>query len=277
MKRVSQGFARATYVVPTPMSAMTPRPENLTPTAALPAQPQRLRPAATFAWVRVPVWVGYLVLGLLLGLLAVREAHTSALQARLLARLNQRLGFSLVAGPSEHFVPPRRGPYDARLGYVRLPEWTERLRREGLALREQVQLAPTLARLAALGITPPYDEKTRTGIAVLDRSGSPVFQVVEPAEGYAHFDAIPPLVRETLLFVENRELLDPEPRRNPAIEWDRLLRAALLQVGGGDADGRGPGGSTLATQIEKYRHSPGGRTTGPLEKLRQIGSASLRA
>ena len=262
------------------MSAMSPRPENLPPTAVLPAQPPRLRLAQSLALVRrlrTPVWAGYLVLGLLLGLLAVREARTSALQARLLARLDERLSFSLAPGPNEHFAIPRHGPYDERLGYGRVPQWTARLRREGLALREQAQLSPTLARLAALGLTPPYDEKTRTGLSVLDRSGSPVFQVVEPAEGYAHFDAIPALVRETLLFVENRELLHPEPRRNPAVEWDRLLRAVLSQLGGSDADGRGPGGSTLATQIEKYRHSPGGRTTGPLEKLRQIGSASLRA
>src|SRR5690606_29181980 len=38
-----------------------------------------------------------------------------------------------------------------------------------------------------------------------------------------------------------------------------------------------PGGSTLATQLEKFRHSPGGRTTHPGEKLRQMASASLRA
>jgi membrane peptidoglycan carboxypeptidase len=40
---------------------------------------------------------------------------------------------------------------------------------------------------------------------------------------------------------------------------------------------RSPGGSTLATQMEKYRHSPGGRTGSAAEKLRQMASASLRA
>ena len=29
------------------------------------------------------------------------------------------------------------------------------------------------------------------------------------------------------------------------------------------------GGSTLAIQLEKYRHSPKGRTSSPLDKLRQ--------
>jgi len=36
------------------------------------------------------------------------------------------------------------------------------------------------------------------------------------------------------------------------------------------------GGSTLATQLEKFRHSPGGRTETIGEKLRQMGSASVR-
>ena len=38
-----------------------------------------------------------------------------------------------------------------------------------------------------------------------------------------------------------------------------------------------PGGSTLATQIEKYRHAPAGRTEDVAAKLRQMVSASLRA
>jgi hypothetical protein len=34
------------------------------------------------------------------------------------------------------------------------------------------------------------------------------------------------LVVNTLLFIENREMLDPaRPHRNPAIEWDRVSHA----------------------------------------------------
>jgi membrane peptidoglycan carboxypeptidase len=262
------------------MSATSPRPDDLTPAvpaAALPARGRWRRAAEALGPVgEVPVWAVWLVLGLLLGVLGAREARTSALQARLLSALNERLHFALVAGPSERVVAPRRGPYDDRLGYTRVPEWTARLAREGFAVRAQAEATPTLVRLSALGITPPYDEKTRAGLAVLDRGGDAVFRALEPARAYAAFDAIPPLVRDTLLFVENRELLHEEPRRNPALEWDRFIRAAFLQLGG-DGDGRGPGGSTLATQIEKYRHSEGGLTTGPVEKLRQIASASVRA
>ncbi len=38
-----------------------------------------------------------------------------------------------------------------------------------------------------------------------------------------------------------------------------------------------PGGSTLATQIEKYRHSPSGMTMNATDKLQQMASASVRA
>ena len=68
------------------------------------------------------------------------------------------------------------------------------------------------------------------------------------------------------------------PYRNPAIEWSRLVRAAM-DFGMHQVDRQRPisGGSTLATQLEKMRHSPGGRTRSPSEKLRQIASASLGA
>ncbi len=65
---------------------------------------------------------------------------------------------------------------------------------------------------------------------------------------------------------------------NPAIEWSRFGRALLDQGWHRlDSSHEAEGGSTLATQIEKYRHSPQGRTVSPQEKLRQMLSASVRA
>jgi membrane peptidoglycan carboxypeptidase len=57
-------------------------------------------------------------------------------------------------------------------------------------------------------------------------------------------------VAKTLLYIENRELLDATyPTRNPAIEWSRLGRALMAQaVKVVDSDYDAPGGSTLATQ-----------------------------
>ena len=84
---------------------------------------------------------------------------------------------------------------------------------------------------------------------------------------------------DSLLFIENRELLAADvPTKNPAVEWDRFAKAVVDQlIRRVDPEHDAAGGSTLATQIEKYRHSPEGRTTGATEKLRQMASASLRA
>jgi membrane peptidoglycan carboxypeptidase len=100
-----------------------------------------------------------------------------------------------------------------------------------------------------------------------------------PERVFANFDAVPDLLSETLLYIEDRELLDPHyPTRNPAVNWSRLDRAVFDQAvrainPGHDA----PGASTLVTQIEKYRHSPDGRTASAKEKLLQMESASIRA
>ena len=52
----------------------------------------------------------------------------------------------------------------------------------------------------------------------------------------------------------------------------------MSQVGKAlDMQDQSVGGSTLATQVEKYRHSPDGLTLSPTEKIRQMASASVRA
>ena len=111
------------------------------------------------------------------------------------------------------------------------------------------------------GAFPIYHEKTAAGLAVLDHAGAEVFGATHPERTYASYDAVPRLIIDSLLFVENRELLEQAARRNPAIEWDRLalvLRDRLTKLLNPSMNL--PGGSTLATQIEKYRHAPAGRT-----------------
>ena len=62
------------------------------------------------------------------------------------------------------------------------------------------------------------------------------------------------------------------------MEWKRLAGAALeLGLSLVDKNRNVPGGSTLATQIEKYRHSPNGQTSSVHDKLRQMVSASVKA
>ena len=96
---------------------------------------------------------------------------------------------------------------------------------------------------------------------------------------YRRFEDIPPVIVNSLLFIENREILDADtPYRNPSVEWPRLA-GAVFDVGLNLVypAHRISGGSTLATQIEKMRYSPGGATASAGEKIRQMVSASLRA
>lgn len=220
-----------------------------------------------------------LLLSVAVGGLLWNEINTSRWQARYLGELGREMRYGLEPGPSDSIRFPRHGPFDERLGYVALPEVSERLAGRGFALTAQARISPRMAGIVDYGLFAPYREKTQAGLTVLDCAGEPLFSARYPERAYADFDSVPRLVTDGLLFIENRELLSNEhPSKNPAIEWDRFSRAAFDQlVRRFQPEHGAPGGSTLATQIEKYRHSPDGRTTSGEEKLRQMASASLRA
>lgn len=261
-----------------------------TPAPALPmAEARRFPPYGAPQWVRVlpPAWWAVLSGLLLLAALAY-ESRTSTLQSYLLPRYAAKLTYEIEAGPSPQIEFPRSGPYDQRLGYSLLPDFQQRLDSQGFRIVEQARMAEPMAQLARLGITPPYDEAAAAGLVVHSAhvestqgestQGESMFDARHPQFSFVRFEDIPPLVVESLLFIENRELLaDADPRRNPAVDWDRLAKAGALYVGRQLGIGSSvEGGSTLATQIEKFRHSPGGRTSSALDKLRQLGSASLK-
>ena len=187
--------------------------------------------------------------------------------------------YQVMEGPSPDPRFPGHGPYDERLGYSRLPAMLERADSAGFDVVSQARLSEGFERLLDRGVFPIYREKDRAGLVLLDARGLPFSQSLHPRRVYTVFDSVPPLVRDALLYIENRELLSPRrPNLNPAVEWDRLLRSvgdlALQKLG---SDRNVAGGSTLATQIEKYRHSPEGRTSSASEKVRQMASASIRA
>jgi membrane peptidoglycan carboxypeptidase len=213
------------------------------------------------------------------GYLLAIEAESSTFQARYFAGVAARLKFWRQPGPSPSIRFPQRGPYDQRLGYSEMPAYLGRLRAKGYRIQAQARLSHELVELIESGYFPPYPEKSQAGLRVLDCRGMPLFSSSHPVHVYTHFNAIPPLVVNSLLFIENRELLDTaHPTRNPAVEWGRLGKAIVEQgIKIFDPDYDAPGGSTLATQIEKYRHSPGGITASFNEKFRQMVSASLRA
>jgi membrane peptidoglycan carboxypeptidase len=223
------------------------------------------------------IGLGALV-ALVLVYLAASELRSSAWQARWLARVAGEMRYDVQPGPSAAIRFPREGPFDERLGYTRIPGFVERLSMRGHAVAAQARQSQPLADFIASGYFAPYPEKTQAGLRVLDCRGDALYGARHPQLVYASFDAIPPLLARTLAFIENRDLLaDGEATRNPALELPRLGRAVLDQaIKLIDDDHPGAGGSTLATQIEKYRHSPDGRTPAIVDKWRQVASASVR-
>ena len=214
-----------------------------------------------------------------LGILIFREAESSKYQARYLTRLAKELRWEVKDGPGPGFRISQAGPYDQRLGYSRLPSIIPRLADEGFQVSAQARISPRMQDLIEQGLFVPYREKSRSGLEVFDSSGKPLYRAFFPGRVYEKFESVPPLLVNSLLFIENRDLLDPgHPRKNPAVEWIRLGKAVLdkaIQLFRPEHDV--PGGSTLATQIEKYRHSPNGVTLTASDKLQQIASASVRA
>lgn len=239
----------------------------------------RLTPPAAH---RRPLWPWVLLVFVLLAFaiagLLVAEARTSHFQSRELSRYAGTLTYTLAPGPSDRWHVPDHGPFDDRLGYTRLPDFQSRLLQRDFHIERQARFSPALLDYVERGFFPPYREKTRAGLSLATCTGDDLYRFHHPQRHYARFEGIPPLVVEMLLYIENRQLLDEDaPHANPAVDWPRFARAALSQVGQAlDMPGQAAGGSTLATQIEKYRHSPGGRTVGPMEKLRQMISASVR-
>ena len=212
---------------------------------------------------------------------AWQEMRTSQWQAKYFSEWAGRMGFALQPGatPEAAVRYPVDSPYDQRLGYSNLPDFLERLQSREFQITSQARMTPAMVEGIDQGLFAPYREKTQMGLSVLDCRKQPLFAARFPERVYPGFAQVPSLLANSLLFVENRELLDPRyPLRNPAVEWTRLGKALLehvYQVFG--SEGRTPGGSTLATQIEKYRHSPDGRTASMEDKLRQMASAAARA
>ncbi|MDR6477600.1 membrane peptidoglycan carboxypeptidase [Burkholderia sp. OAS925] len=232
-------------------------------------------------------WIKWaLAAALLLGLawlarLCQLEIETSRLQAHYLSELTRDVGFTVDDGPSHsiRFPETDKGPYDTRLGYALLPSIQQRLLQRGFEITAQARDSERMLSLADRSLFLPYAEKDQAGLQLFDGTGAALFSANFPGRAYASFEAIPPVIVNSLLFIEDRYLLDPnQPNRNPAIDWGRFSRA-LADQGARVFNHHQPtpGGSTLATQIEKFRHSAGGRTATPPEKLRQIASASVRA
>lgn len=231
---------------------------------------------------RLPHWAGvvlfYAVFAAAVSTFFVWETRGSWVQSRLLSRYVQGINFAVDTGkaPSTRF--PAAGPYDERLGYVRLPRFVEILEGKGYEVESQARMSAKMIEAVDAGLFPLYHEKSRAGLSILAEDGSPIYAFRAPERAYASLDSIPPIVLRTLFFIENRDMMDTRyPYRNPAVEWDRLIKGAFDLARSTVADTRPAGGSTLATQMEKYRHSRGGLTTSIDDKVQQVVSASCRS
>jgi membrane peptidoglycan carboxypeptidase len=225
-----------------------------------------------FKWCR-----NLLIIALILSPI-IYELRTSALQSWILSRYARKMSYKVHPGPSPNIIFPKHGPFDIRAGYALIPDFAQRLHSKGYFVMGQARFSPELERATKWGILPPYSEQNSTKLTIHGANGDPLF--LAPVEGYYFdsFENIPPLIVKSLLLIEDRELSDPvDSRTNPVVDWDRLAKAALFYTG----HKLGlplpvEGGSTLATQIEKYRHSYEGRTDSMMAKLRQMTDASLK-
>src|SRR5258705_9098903 len=225
-----------------PMQSSVPLPSPAAKSAARTRPRRRIR-------LR---WFALAFVLLLLGVAALlvdRELRTSELQARELSRIAREATFQVGDGPSASIRFPSGGPYDERLGYTQVPDFVARLSAAGFGVERPARHSDRLIGLEDWGINPVYPEKARAGLSIVGRDGRNVFSASYPGHSYGSFADVPTALVEALAFVENREVLDDRyPKRNPAIEWDRLGRAPPPQPleSAGRAPRR-PGASTRAT------------------------------
>jgi membrane peptidoglycan carboxypeptidase len=219
-----------------------------------------------------------MILPVVAGTVALYEARTSEIEARILSSVAAKLSYKLGPGPSPTITFPSGGPFNEQRGYSELPGFERRLMDAGYRVVAQARPSPELERLARWKITPPFHEPAATGLIVRGENRMVLYDAGARQRTFKSYEDIPPTVAKALLLVENRELDDSDfATRNPVVDWGRLGKAGLMYAG----HKLGlpvplEGGSTLATQIEKFRYADGGRTNSASDKLRQMISASLR-
>ncbi|NCO71700.1 MULTISPECIES: transglycosylase domain-containing protein [Shewanella] len=222
---------------------------------------------------------GWLLIVLLLATayLVEFEVRTSYYQSYFLHQYASKLTYKTRDYRSDAVIYPQYGPFDERHGYSQLPKKIARLIERNYQITQQVAFSPMLMDYTQKGFFPPYHEKAQSGLSIKDCRDMTVFDFLYPKRVYRDQDKIPDQVVNTLLFIENREMLSPEANYNPVVDWPRFVLAAASQVADiFGADMSKAGGSTLATQIEKFRHSNHGLTLSIKDKLLQIGSAIVR-
>ncbi|KKO48038.1 glycosyl transferase family 51 [Arsukibacterium sp. MJ3] len=228
--------------------------------------------------VRYLPWL-LLLLILSLVLAAYQESRNHYYQSTFWHWYANKLTYKVQQGAASQITFPATGPFDQRFGYSQLANWSNTLPGAGFAISQQSQFSDSLQRYTGYGFTPPYQEKSSAGLSITGCQLQPLYSTQAPAMQYDHLYNVAPLIIQSLLFVEDRSLLSPQHiKANPVLNLPRLAAAIWSQLQRAvGIPAAAAGGSTLATQMEKYRHSPQGLTSDIVEKFRQIVSASVKA
>ncbi len=235
--------------------------------APVPKRPRRRR-----GWWRL-FWLVLLIAVILLGVAASREMRNAKLQAREISRFARDLDYSMAKGPSDSMLYPGAGPFDKRLGYSDLELFLGRLTKRGYLIEAQARFSPALLDYSKAGFFVPYAEKIQAGLSITDCRGTDLYQYNYPQLSTATLCEL--LGHSAGRGQQPAVHREPRPARPQPAPGQPGRGLAALRQGGAVADCQGP--STLATQLEKYRHSPDGLTLSGGEKIRQMISASVRA
>src|SRR5579862_2140250 len=119
--------------------------------------------------------------------IAEREMRTSFAQARFFTARARTLRYWVASGPNPAIRVPLGGPYDARFGYSRLPQFIGRLKAQHFGVTQQARQSPDLReQLTAQGYA-IYNEKQHAGLQLFDRRGAPLYAASYPERSYERF------------------------------------------------------------------------------------------
>ena len=193
------------------------------------------------------------------GYLGWQELESSRWQSQWLSRYAADLDYTVKPGPSPRIQFPEDGPFDRRLGYVDLPNFIERLVQRNFRIEEQARFAraaglhqPRL--LPALpGRIPGRadDQRLSWRTALYQQLSAPVLRALRRHSAAGGDE---PAVHRGPR-VAGRQPAERQPGGGLAALHQGGHQPAGKRLGLG---GQAAGGSTLATQVEKYRHSPKG-------------------
>jgi hypothetical protein len=112
---------------------------------------------------RLKVILPVTLLALLIVWLVYDEIHTSRLQARYFTARQQ--SYKLNTGASTSIRFPEFGPYDETMGYTRIPEFTQVLKKNGFIVEKQSVMSKQMYNSQ---LTPLYPEKDQAGLELFD-------------------------------------------------------------------------------------------------------------